>query len=119
MPYNSHTNPELIEAFHKEPVPYQGADPSTARCIFIGLDANFDEHIENSEIFEDVKSYLRDGPEFWRQNDVHHPFLLENYTGDGTYYHAEFCQIGFTSENADCVCLLLKLCRYQHMGEAI
>jgi hypothetical protein len=103
MPYNRHENQELIQAFYKEPVPFQGADPSTARCIFIGLDANFDEHIENSEIFDDVKSYLRDGPEFWRQNEVHHPFLLKKYTGDGRYYHAEFSQIGFTSQHADCV----------------
>lgn len=103
MPYNRHEKQELIQAFYKEPLPFQGADPSTARCIFIGLDANFDEHIENSEIFDDVKSYLRDGPEFWRQNKVHHPFLLENYTGDGRYYHAEFSQIGFTSQHADCV----------------
>ncbi len=58
MSYNRHENQELIQAFYKEPVPFQGADPSTARCIFIGLDANFDEHIENSEIFDDVKLYI-------------------------------------------------------------
>jgi hypothetical protein len=102
MPYNRHTNSELIEEFHKAPVPYQGADPTRARCVFIGLDANFDKDIENSEIFDDVKSYLRDGPEFWRQNKVHHPFL-KKYTGGGRYYHTEFSQIGFTSQHADCV----------------
>jgi hypothetical protein len=79
MPFNRHENQELIQAFYKEPVPFQGADPSTARCIFIGLDANFDKCIENSEIFDDVKSYLRDGPEFWRQNEVHHPYSFEKY----------------------------------------
>ena len=103
MPYNRHTNPELIEEFHKAPVPYQGADPTIARCVFIGLDANFDEHIEKSKIFDDVKTYLRDGPEFWRQQGVHHPFLLNQHTGSGRYYHDEFAQIGFTSQHAYCV----------------
>lgn len=28
---------------------------------------------------------------------------LKKYTGDGRYYHAEFSQIGFTSQHADCV----------------
>lgn len=103
MSYNRHRNPELIAAFYKKPVPYQGADPARAKCVFIGLDANFDEHIESSKIFDDVKTYLRDGHRFWREKGIHHPFLLNEHTGDGRCYHDSFAQIGFTPQHADCV----------------
>lgn len=103
MPYNRHANEELIEAYDKQPLPYQGADPTRARCIFIGLDANFEEHIENSIIFHDVLTYLNNGPEFWRQRGSHHPFLLDGYAGGGRFYHENFARIGFTTQHADCV----------------
>jgi hypothetical protein len=103
MSYNRHRNPNLIMAYQKDPMPYQGANPSQARCLFFGLDAKFDEHIENSEIFPDVLNYLCDGPRFWRKHLRHHPFLLDNYTGGGRYYHESFARIAFTTAHADCV----------------
>jgi hypothetical protein len=103
LSYKPHKNAELKEAFAKEPLPYQGADPEKAKCVFIGLDANFDEDIEKSPIFSDVLSYLRNGLKFWRDKGIHHPFLLDAYTGDGRFYHESFACIGFTPEHADCV----------------
>ena len=55
--------------------PYQGANPLTARHIFIGEDANFEEDIETQPISPFVADYLEDGPAFWANHWVHHPFL--------------------------------------------
>jgi len=101
MPYNCHTSNRLKACFKKKP--WQGNDPTKARFIFVGLDANFDANIENTlpEIFD----YLDDGVKYWHSNDeeVHHPFRLRRYHGDGRRYHDRFATIGFTPEQAGLV----------------
>ncbi len=60
--YFIHKSSTLINAFAKRP--FQGAEPEAARCMFIGLDANYNEDIENSPIFPQLLEYLKDGPGF-------------------------------------------------------
>jgi hypothetical protein len=96
--YQQHPSEKLNVLFEKKP--YQGASPDMARFIFVGLDANFDPEIESSEAFPDVCSYLEDGVEFWRQQGIHHPFLLPDYQGDGSRYHKQFAKIGLDAQCA-------------------
>ena len=99
MSFNRHPSRELQSLF--EAKPYQGADPSRARFVFFGLDANFAERIDERSCFTDVCEYLQDGAAFWRKHRVHHPFLLEHYCGDGRLYHVRFSNIAFAVEQAD------------------
>lgn len=41
-----------------------------------------------------------DGAAFWKKYEVHHPFLLPQYRGDGRKYHQSFARIGFTADHA-------------------
>ena len=80
MPF--HPSPRLNFYFGRRP--YQGADPSNAQHIFIGEDANFAPDIDEQAIWPYVEEYLTDGVAFWNRNGVvHHPFLLEEYEGQG------------------------------------
>jgi hypothetical protein len=88
-----------MEAFGRKP--YQGADPTTARFLFVGLDANYAIDIECAPIFDALMRYHEDGPAFWRSSGVHHPFLLPTYRGDGRRYHRTFARIGFQPLHAD------------------
>lgn len=97
--YRQHPSRALNAAFRRRP--FQGADPRAARFLFIGLDANYDERLEESSCFEDVLDYQRDGVAFWRHHGVHHPFLLPTYRGDGRRYHQAFARIGFRPQHAD------------------
>jgi hypothetical protein len=99
MPYNCHTSNRLKDCFKKKP--WQGDDPTKARFLFVGLDANFDANIENTlpEIFD----YLDDGVGYWQGERVHHPFMRPDYRGNGRLYHDRFAKIGFTPEQAELV----------------
>lgn len=97
--FQKHGNRELAELFASKP--YQGAEPERSRFLFIGLDANYAADIEHNPIFPCLLRYHADGPAFWREASVHHPFLLPAYSGDGKRYHRTFAKIGFTSEHAD------------------
>src|SRR5437879_1793360 len=96
--YQPHPSRELNGHFLQRP--YQGAEPSLATYLFIGLDANYDENIERTPTFQSVLEYHQDGVAFWRRHGVHHPFLLAEYRGDGRRYHRTFARIGFTSRHA-------------------
>ena len=96
--YVRHPSLELQKLFASRP--YQGADPSLAKFLFVGLDANYDANIDRTRIFERVREYHEDGPNFWRRHGVHHPFLLPDYKGDGRFYHRSFARTGFSSVNA-------------------
>jgi hypothetical protein len=48
-----------------------------------------------------VLEYHADGVAFWTQHNVHHPFLLPEYRGDGQFYHQSFSKIGFTPSQAN------------------
>jgi len=73
--------------------PYQGSNPLTARHIFIGEDANFEADIDTQPIWPWIAEYLEDGPAFWANHWVHHPFLLPEYAGDGRAYHRWFSHL--------------------------
>lgn len=97
--YTRHKSPALNDLFIAKP--FQGAEPETARFLFIGLDANYDSHIEQSPVFPRLLEYLNDGPAFWRKYLVHHPFLLPEYRGAGRKYHRTFAEIGFNPNDAE------------------
>lgn len=97
--YFRHKSSPLNEAFNERP--FQGVEPETAKFMFIGLDANYDEDIEDSPVFPLLLEYLKNGADFWKRHQAHHPFLLPAYKGDGRRYHKSFAAIGFTSENAE------------------
>jgi len=97
--YIAHPSTELNELFaHK---PYQGVPPDEAQFLFVGLDANYEEHIATRPIFGNVLEYHSDAVAFWRKHRVHHPFLLPEYSGGGRLYHKSFARLGFTPEHAD------------------
>ena len=73
--------------------PYQGANPLSAKHIFVGEDANFEANIETQPIWPWIAEYLEDGPAFWSNHWVHHPFLLPEYAGDGRAYHRWFSHV--------------------------
>jgi hypothetical protein len=99
--YTPHPSAELTRLFRERP--YQGADPATAKFLFVGLDANYAANIENGPVWQAVREYHEDGVSFWRRNGVHHPFLIRQYTGDGRRYHRSFSKIGFRPEHAHLV----------------
>jgi hypothetical protein len=96
--YHSHPSDALNRAFAAHP--YQGVEPERARFLFVGLDANYSPTIEQTPIFPKLLAYLKDGVGFWQTHNVHHPFLLPEYKGDGRKYHKTFSRIGFTAANA-------------------
>jgi len=96
--YQAHPSRALSELFRRKP--YQGATPEKAEFLLVGVDANYSADIEQSPIFPSLLQYHEDGPTFWRQHGVHHPFLLPAYTGDGRRYHLTFAKIGFQAEHA-------------------
>jgi hypothetical protein len=96
--YSAHPSQSLNSLFREKP--YQGANPSEARFLFIGLDANYDAEVEGKPIFSKLQEYHEDGVAFWRNHQVHHPFLLPQYTGDGRFYHRSFSRVGFKAEHA-------------------
>jgi hypothetical protein len=96
--FSAHPSPSLNSLFHAKP--YQGANPEEAKFLFIGLDANYDAEVEDKPIFAKLQEYHEDGVTFWRNHQVHHPFLLPQYTGDGRFYHRSFSRIGFKPEHA-------------------
>ena len=97
--YEAHPCVALSELFRRKP--YQGAAPDRAEFLFVGLDANYSAEIEQSPIFSKLVQYHEDGPAFWRQHGIHHPFLLPAYFGDGRRYHLTFAKIGFHAKDAD------------------
>ncbi len=62
--FNPHPSSILTEHFRQKP--HQGADPRSARFLFVGLDANYAADVEASPIFPSLLRYHTDGPEFWR-----------------------------------------------------
>ncbi|MES2500702.1 MAG: hypothetical protein V4570_09205 [Pseudomonadota bacterium] len=97
--YKIHPSRELNNLFKYKP--YQGVEPSLAHFLFIGLDANYQADIESKEIFKQVTAYHEDSVKFWQKYNVHHPFLLSDYHGDGQRYHRNFSKIGFKAEHAN------------------
>ena len=72
---------------------YQGASPTDAKILFVGRDPNWAADIDSKEMFNLVAEYLNDGVSFWKTHNIHHPFLLPNYKGDGKRYHRVFSKL--------------------------
>lgn len=98
MSFTLHPTSKLVESFRQKP--YQGANPLTAKFLFIGLDANYAADIAEQPIFNELLNYHADGVSFWKKYNCHHPFLLTGYRGDGKKYHQRFAKIGFNSQHA-------------------
>ena len=96
-------HPSRLLNEHFAAKPYQGAQPEAARFIFIGLDANYADDIEQSPIFQNLVAYHQNGPRFPQTNGTDYPFLLSEYKGDGRRYHLNFAKIGFTPQHAELV----------------
>ncbi len=101
--YRKHHSAELNTLFKAKP--YQGQDPEKAKVIILGTDANYSEEISYHQFFEYILEYHVDGVKFWKEYNVHHPFLLENYpfnkTGGGVPYHRNFSKLGYNSDYAE------------------
>src|ERR1700690_1550804 len=97
MPYELHPSPLLQDSFEQQP--WQGANPMHAKYIFVGLDANFAPNIV--EQIPEILSYLANGPQFWTDSGVHHPFMLDQYSGCGGLYHNNFRLIEFIPAEAN------------------
>lgn len=97
--YTQHPSVELCKLFKEKP--FQGADPEKAKFIFMGLDANYAANIDKSSIYDKLIEYHKDGVAFWKKYNIHHPFLLETYSGDGKKYHRNFTKIGLQPIHAE------------------
>ena len=97
--YQDHPSKKLKELFENKP--YQGTNPLEAKFLFIGLDANYAENVEQQAIFSQIVEYHQDGVLFWKKYGIHHPFLLPNYKGDGKRFHQNFAKIGFSAQHAN------------------
>ena len=54
--YNHHPSPRLNELFAKRP--YQGVDPIHAKYVFIGLDANYAEDVDQIKTAAEIYEWL-------------------------------------------------------------
>ena len=104
--FGLHPSQELRDLFGGMEIPHQGQDPSKARVIFVGMDANYSPLLsEHPDFFHRILEYHEDGVGFWHRHGVHHPFLLPDYplprnTG-GVPYHKQFSAMGLTPEFAE------------------
>ncbi len=102
--FQPHPSKRLCELFTEKP--FQGATPEEAEFIFLGIDANYAANIEHSAIFEKLIEYHENGVSFWKKYNIHHPFLLPEYHGDGARYHKYFSKMGITSDYAEKISFL-------------
>lgn len=93
--FQKHASKLLNELYLKKN--YQGANPADARILFVGRDPNWASDVETKEVFYYISEYLTDGVSFWNKYNIHHPFLLPNYKGDGRRYHKIFSKLNVES----------------------
>jgi hypothetical protein len=103
MKYDVHPSSELVKLFVAKP--YQGQDPTKAKVLILGNDANYSPEISSHDFFQKIMEYHSDGIFFWQKQKKHHPFLLDEYPFDkrrgGVRYHLNFSKMGFSSEYAE------------------
>tara|TARA_R100000935_G_scaffold47231_1_gene70942 strand:+ start:337 stop:1092 length:756 start_codon:yes stop_codon:yes gene_type:complete len=97
--FKKHPSKSLIELYRLKN--FQGANPASAKVLFVGKDPNWAVDIDSSPIFNLVRDYLYDGVEFWKKHKVHHPFLHPKYDGEGKRYHESISKLNFKSNYAD------------------
>lgn len=114
MKYGTHPSTDLVRLFMEKP--FQGQDPTRAKVLIIGNDANYSPEITDHGFFSRILEYHSDGIRFWKEHEklhpfvhhpfVHHPFLLSCYPFDrrkgGVRYHLNFSKMQFTSDYAEC-----------------
>ena len=93
--FQKHPSKLLNELYSKKN--YQGANPVEAKVLFIGRDPNWAVNVEDQDVFGLISEYLNDGVGFWNKHNLHHPFLLPNYSGDGKRYHRIFSKLKVNS----------------------
>lgn len=120
MAFGKHPSKKLQDVFKQKP--YQMQCPEKAKIIFLGLDANWDEDIEEKSYFDEFIEYLNDGVKYWESNKdrkgrhIHTPMLrkFKNVDGrkGGRKYHREFRKLCFSHNNAKDICFieLLNVC---------
>lgn len=94
-----HPSQELQQLYRNRN--FQGADPTNAKIIFVGRDPNWALGVENMDVFGKIQEYLTDGVAFWIKHNIHHPFLLEDYKGDGKRYHKIFSKLEIGRNEAE------------------
>lgn len=97
--FKKHPSKSLNELYRLKN--FQGANPASAKVLFVGKDPNWDVDIDSSPIFNLVQDYLHDGIEFWKKHGIHHPFLHPKYDGEGKKYHKAVSRLNFKSNYAD------------------
>lgn len=111
--FGKHPSKKLQEIFQQRP--FQIQEPEKAKVIFLSLDANFDENIEdNSSYFNETLRYLSDGVKYWESENAHTPMMKAYYHGGGKTYHRNFAKLGLTANNAKDICFmeLLNVCTF-------
>lgn len=102
LQYDIHPSERLRKLFSEKP--YQGADPSDAKVLILGNDANYSPEITTHHFFDRILAYHKDGVRFWQDTGFHHPFVLPEYPFDsrkgGVRYHSNFQKLGFGPGNA-------------------
>ena len=93
--FQKHPSISLNDLYKKKR--HQGADPAEAKILFVGRDPNWAADVESKEMFKYVSEYLTDGITFWKTHNMHHPFLLPTYKGNGRKYHKFFSKLNLDS----------------------
>jgi hypothetical protein len=97
--FQKHPSIQLNELYKNKS--YQGAHPHDAKILFVGRDPNWAFDVESKEMFGYVNEYLTDGIKFWNTYNIHHPFLLPTYKGDGKRYHKIFSKLNLNNSYSD------------------
>ncbi len=92
-----HSDPCLQNLFRG----WQGAAPSGAGVIFLGLDANWPDPLINlGNRIIDIYEYLEDGAAWWHRTGLHHP-LADMKDVPGYSYHRNFRKLEIPKEMAE------------------
>lgn len=101
--YGLHPSQRLTNLYAARP--FQGQDPTCAKVVIWGRDANYSCRISNHAFFQEILLYHQNGVTFWRQHDCHHPFLLPHYPfsrrSDGVPYHRNFGSLNLSAACAN------------------
>jgi hypothetical protein len=86
--YKNHDSDTLRKLYKEKP--YQGQHPDLAKVLIVGQDANYP--VMGDALLKTIKEYHEDGVAFWEKHDVHHPFLLPDFSSEvgGIRYHKQF-----------------------------
>jgi len=102
MEFQKHTSTEMVTLFQNKP--FQGQDPLKAKILFLSSDANYSPEISEHDFFKYILEYHKDGVNFWKKYNVHHPFLLPDYPFNrkkaGVPFHRNFSKLNLSSDHA-------------------